>query len=60
MSERLELMISERRIRRRIAVLAHRIEAEYASKTLSQPAIAKGSRAENRCFPKMKKDAAVT
>src|SRR5882762_1168294 len=43
MAERLELMISERRIRARTAALARRIEDDYRGKTLSLVIVLKGA-----------------
>ena len=42
-AERLELLISERRIRRRIGALARRIDAAYRDKALSLVVILKGA-----------------
>ena len=43
MAERLELLISERRIRTRTAALARRIEDDYRGKTLSLVIVLKGA-----------------
>jgi hypoxanthine phosphoribosyltransferase len=43
MAERLELLIAERRIRARVAVLARRIEADYRNKRLSLLVVLKGA-----------------
>src|SRR5437868_13423598 len=42
-TERLELMIPERRIRARVAALAHRIDADYQGKPLSLVVVLKGA-----------------
>lgn len=43
MAERLELLISERRIRARVAALARRIDADYRGKKLSLVVVLKGA-----------------